>query len=373
MLDKIKVLTRHADQQVRANSRRVLHCVGVVPKRRPGIRILSIDGGGTRGIISISVLKKLEALTGKRVHELFDLCIGTSTGALLVALLIAQRKPLDEVLEIYLELSKEVFGGRSVLAMGRFVWKQHRYSTQTWEEVLQNTCQEHRMADLSCHDNSPLIAFVSSVVNHEVVHPYVFRSYDLPYVSNKKEVYRGGYVHYVWEGLRASTAAPSYFREVALGGDVHVDGALLYNNPTALGVREAKRVWPDDQLHCVVSIGSGKLPWQYRSIEAKPPSLFDTMNHVIAGATETETTHLTLTDLLKKDVYYRFNPNIKEITPLDAINSEVLQNLILQTDSFIRKNSSKFQSCSKALLLEPVDNCHKTPTWNNINKLLGEK
>ena len=54
----------------------------------------------------------------------------------------------------------------------------------------------------------------------------------MPYVSNKKEVYRGGYAHYVWEGLRASTAAPSYFREVALGGDVHVDGALLYNNPT---------------------------------------------------------------------------------------------------------------------------------------------
>ena len=55
-----------------------------------------------------SVLKKLEALTSKRVHQLFDLCIGTSTGALLIALLIAQRKPLDEVLEIYLELSKEV-------------------------------------------------------------------------------------------------------------------------------------------------------------------------------------------------------------------------------------------------------------------------
>ena len=49
---------------------------------------------------------------------------------------------------------------------------------------------------------------------------------------------------------------------------------------SALGVREAKRVWPDDLPHCVVSIGSGKLPWQYRAIEAKPTSLLDTMNHV---------------------------------------------------------------------------------------------
>ena len=61
--------------------------------------------------------------------------------------------------------------------------------------------------------------------------PSLSRSYDLPYLSNRKEVYRGGYAHYMWEGLRASTAAPSYFREVAIGGDVHIDGALLYNNP----------------------------------------------------------------------------------------------------------------------------------------------
>lgn len=57
MLDKINVLTGHPDQQVRLNSRRVLHCVGVVPKPRPGIRILSIDGGGTRGIISIRYVR----------------------------------------------------------------------------------------------------------------------------------------------------------------------------------------------------------------------------------------------------------------------------------------------------------------------------
>ena len=53
MLDKINGLTVHLDPVVRFNSRQILHCVGVVPKRRQGIRILSIDGGGTRGIISI--------------------------------------------------------------------------------------------------------------------------------------------------------------------------------------------------------------------------------------------------------------------------------------------------------------------------------
>ena len=49
---------------------------------------------------------------------------------------------------------------------------------------------------------------------------------------------------------------------------------------SALGLSEAKRVWPGQPTQCVVSIGTGKLPWQYRSVEAKHPSMLDTMNHV---------------------------------------------------------------------------------------------
>src|SRR6266496_3276521 len=71
-------------------------------------RILSIDGGGIRGIIPATTLVALEEQMGKPVCECFDFLAGTSTGALIAAA-AAAGVPATRILNIYVERSHEIF------------------------------------------------------------------------------------------------------------------------------------------------------------------------------------------------------------------------------------------------------------------------
>lgn len=71
---------------------------------KKGLRILSMDGGGMKGLATVQVLKEIEKGTGKRIHELFDLICGTSTGGMLAIALGVKLMTLNQCEEIYKNL-----------------------------------------------------------------------------------------------------------------------------------------------------------------------------------------------------------------------------------------------------------------------------
>jgi len=85
------------------------------PDNPDKIRILSIDGGGMHGLVSLQILQHLEESSGRPIAEMFDFVAGTSTGAIIGALLLVpdeNGKPkhsAEEVIEIYVKLSKGIF------------------------------------------------------------------------------------------------------------------------------------------------------------------------------------------------------------------------------------------------------------------------
>lgn len=75
---------------------------------KQGLRILSMDGGGMKGMTTVQMLKQIEQGTGKRIHELFDLICGTSTGGMLAVALGIKHMTLDQCEEIYKKLGMSV-------------------------------------------------------------------------------------------------------------------------------------------------------------------------------------------------------------------------------------------------------------------------
>ena len=84
------------------------------PPKKSGLRLLSLEGGGIKGLTLIWQLRALERAAGKPIHELFDLIGGVSTGGI-IALAIARGTPLDDLERMYWDIARLVFGKQSAV------------------------------------------------------------------------------------------------------------------------------------------------------------------------------------------------------------------------------------------------------------------
>ena len=89
-----------------------------------------------RGLISIEILKIIEELCNEKIHKLFDVICGVSTGAILAMLIGIQRLPLEECEQIYKRLSVEIFERNSLLGTGKLFWNHAFYDTAKLEDIL---------------------------------------------------------------------------------------------------------------------------------------------------------------------------------------------------------------------------------------------
>ena len=152
------------------------------PPKRHGIRILSIDGGGMRGIIALEMLRQFEAETGQKIHELFDFICGVSTGAIIASFLGFHKKTIAEVEQTYKEIGSQIFTQDWTEGYLGYVKSHSYYNTKKYEDILKSFVGEISMSDLSRNLNPvPKVAIISSQVSEQRIAPYVFRSYELPF------------------------------------------------------------------------------------------------------------------------------------------------------------------------------------------------
>lgn len=339
------------DETLQAAVREILALIGYVdPVKGRGIRILTIDGGGTRGVVALQTLRKLVELTQKPVHQLFDYICGVSTGAILAFMLGLFHMPLDECEELYRKLGSDVFSQNVIVGTVKMSWSHAFYDSQTWENILKDRMGSSLMIETARNPTCPKVAAVSTIVNRGITpKAFVFRNYGhFPGINSH---YLGGCQYKMWQAIRASSAAPGYFAEYALGNDLHQDGGLLLNNPSALAMHECKCLWPDVPLECIVSLGTGRYESDVRN-NVMYTSLKTKLSNVINSATDTEEVHVMLDGLLPPDTYFRFNPVMCENIPLDESRNEKLNQLQLEGLKYIERNEEKMKKLAKILSQE---------------------
>ncbi|XP_055477047.1 calcium-independent phospholipase A2-gamma isoform X1 [Psammomys obesus] len=339
------------DETLQAAVREILALIGYVdPVKGRGIRILTIDGGGTRGVVALQTLRKLVELTQKPIHQLFDYICGVSTGAILAFMLGLFHMPLDECEELYRKLGSDVFSQNVIVGTVKMSWSHAFYDSQTWEKILKDRMGSTLMIETARDPACPKVAAVSTIVNRGLTpKAFVFRNYGhFPGINSH---YLGGCQYKMWQAIRASSAAPGYFAEYALGNDLHQDGGLLLNNPSALAMHECKCIWPDAPLECIVSLGTGRYESDVRN-NTTYTSLKTKLSNVINSATDTEEVHIMLDGLLPPDTYFRFNPVMCENIPLDESRNEKLDQLQLEGMKYIERNEQKMKKVAKILSQE---------------------
>lgn len=229
-------------------------------------RVLSLDGGGIRGLIPAVLLSELERRSGKPICDLFDLIAGTSTGGVLALGLTCpdpasvaddpagRPSPLysaEKLADLYARDGARIFR-RSVWHRLRSVGvlAEEKYQSGGVEEVLGTYFGDARLTHA-------LTSVLVTAYDLELRKPHFFKSHKAASDDRRDFLIR--------DAARATVAAPTYFEparvRVRPGEDwiTLVDGGVYANNPAACALVEAMAFWkrpPSEVL--LLSLGTGE-------------------------------------------------------------------------------------------------------------------
>lgn len=298
--------------------------------------ILSIDGGGVRGVIPATILAALEARLGLRVADIFDLIAGTSTGGILATFFATPdqdgRPAYSAAMgaNLYHTHRDEMFyrsAWRSLFSLAGLT--DERYDARSLERVL------YRYLDNRTLDQATTRLLITSY-DLEARKPYFFKSW----TEEAKGVALA-------QAARATSAAPTFFcpLRITIGGQTRtlVDGGVFANNPAMCAYAEARRLWPDEPL-CLVSLGTGEMTQPIPYHDAKNWGLAEWAMPILKVVFDgvNDTVDYQLKQFLP-DGYFRFQKQLERACEgLDDVDKDNLAALRFEAQRLIEVERDAF-------------------------------
>jgi len=323
---------------------------------RKKVRILSIDGGGIRGILPGVVLarleKKLQEKTRNkelRLADKFDFISGTSTGGILGLTYLfpdkTGKKPkfsAQDAVNLYLDRGDEIFDvtlGQKIKSLGGVI--DEKYSADEIEEALMDNFGDTKLDAL--------------------LKPCLITAYD---IRNRNAFFFGQHKAHidinnfkVRDVARATSAAPTYFEVSRVKNELGnpyplIDGGVFANNPALCAYSEVRTLtineieYPSAKDMFIVSLGTGSVKKSYPYKAAKDWGQVQWIKPIIdimmSGNSETVHYHLmqifdTLSKSDKTD-YYRLEPGLGDAnSEMDDASPKNLKALEEAAISYISK------------------------------------
>lgn len=270
--------------------------------------ILSIDGGGIRGVMPLVVLDKLNDLIiknnlGTSINTSVDMVAGTSTGAIISAALLVKDEKGENIftpnhlLELYSSRGPQIFNKERPVSTNEYPLKL----------ILDNSFGKLRITDLSKY-------FVFVSYDEKGKRPFNF--------TNRMQEYRDVPLSKI---LLACSAVPEYFPPVELGSLKLSDGIKTAKNPSLIAYNHAQKYF-DKELLLMISLGTGELHDMLDDdVEIEANKILETVNEL----------SISKADL----IHHRIQPKLaKGVYDMDDTSPENIKNLIEDASTFLEEN-----------------------------------
>ncbi|TVR98211.1 MAG: patatin [Rhodospirillales bacterium] len=334
-------------------------------------RILSLDGGGIRGIIPALVLAEIERRTGKPISDLFHLVAGTSTGGILAAGLSLPHGggpvfAATDLVALYRDRGREIFH--------RSLWKgftslggmtDEKYSHANLERILRETLGNALLSSVRTD-------IMVTAYDLERRNPHFFKSWKAQGRELDKETTPPERARdrdfFLRDICRATSAAPTYFEPALIRSGSReryalVDGGVFANNPAMCAYVSAKRIFPAADRYVIVSLGTGELERPIPYEDARNWGLVRWIRPILSVIMDgvEDTVHYQLKQIFERDSYFRFQTDLDRFGPgddgpnddFDDASSANIAKLTRKADILIAAKAPRLERLCQ-LLSEPV-------------------